>query len=129
MNWDDKLAELAQKWVDGCTFEHSGGSLTSEFGYGENLAAGTGEQDIAGAVSGWVDEEKAWNPSNPVFSMETGHFTQVVWKGTTTIGCAYKDCPSSTGPFGDGYGPTWRLHSCMYTPPGNFGGEYEKNVG
>lgn len=32
--------------------------------------------------------------NNPGFSMATGHFTQVVWKGTTQVGCAVQTCPS-----------------------------------
>ncbi|KAH7107821.1 CAP domain-containing protein [Auriculariales sp. MPI-PUGE-AT-0066] len=128
VTWDDNLAALAQQWVNGCTFEHSGGSLTSDFGYGENLAAGTGEYQIGDAVTSWVNEQDKYDYNNPGFSMDTGHFTQVVWKSTTAIGCAYADCPSSTGPFGDGYGPTWRLHSCMYTPPGNYADQYGDNV-
>lgn len=125
VGWDDNLAQLAQQWVNGCTFEHSGGSLSSE-GYGENLAAGTGEYQIADAVTSWVNEGQQYDPNNPEQG-GTGHFTQVVWKSTTMIGCAYADCPAGSGPFDASFGD-WRLHSCMYTPPGNFLGQYPENV-
>ena len=64
--------------------------------------------------------------NNQGFSMDTGHFTQVVWKGSNKIGCAYADCPAG-GLFDASYGP-WRLISCMYNPPGNYEGQYEQNV-
>lgn len=39
--WNETLATGAQKWADKCHYAHSGGSLF-DFGYGENIAAGTG---------------------------------------------------------------------------------------
>lgn len=127
VTWDDNLAALAQQWVNGCKFEHSGGSLSSDFGYGENLAAGTGEYPIADAVTSWVNEGSTYDYNNPGFSMDTGHFTQVVWKSTTAIGCAYQDCPNAGAVFPN-YDGNWRIHSCMYTPPGNMEGDYPNNV-
>jgi hypothetical protein len=41
------------------------------------------------ATQAWYDEIKDYDWENPGFSMETGHFTQVVWKGTTKVGFGY----------------------------------------
>jgi len=47
-----------------------------------------------------------------VFSSETGHYTQVVWKSTTHLGCA-----------------TYGRHLvCQYGPSGNFKGRFTQNV-
>jgi hypothetical protein len=51
------------------------------------------------------------------FSGATGHFTQVVWKGTTKLGCGSNpSCGMKT-------------YVCQYTPPGNVMGEFADNVG
>lgn len=63
-------------------------------------------------VNMWGGERTKYNYNNPGFSSATGHFTQVVWKKTTSFGCAYKSCPGSTG----------TLVACEYSPPGNIVG-------
>ncbi|KAH9064170.1 PR-1-like protein [Lactarius vividus] len=118
LTWSDALSSKAQQWADGCHFEHSGGTLGR---FGENLAAGTGSgYTIATAVKSWTDEVSDYDPSNPVAS----HFTQVVWKATTQVGCAVKDC---SGIFDPKFGIA-HFHVCEYSPPGNVDGEYADNV-
>ena len=55
----------------------------------ENLAAGSGSYTVSDGIDGWNAEAKDYNPQNPTFS----HFTQVVWKGTKEVGCAFVTCP------------------------------------
>ncbi len=50
------------------------------------------------------------------FSMDTGHFTQVVWRGTAEVGCGTMTC---------GGMDVW---VCNYDPPGNMEGDYAANV-
>lgn len=69
------------------------------------------------ATQAWYDEIKDYDWENPGFSMDTGHFTQVVWKGTTKVGFGYAQSQS-----GDEY------VVAEYDPPGNYEGEYEDNV-
>lgn len=56
------------------------------------------------------------------FSEETGHFTQLVWKGTREVGCAAVDC-GLTDPDGDGEKKWSRAQGwyvvCEYMPGGN----------
>lgn len=40
------------------------------------------------------NEYSQYNYNYPGFSEATGHFTQVVWKATTQLGCAVKVCGS-----------------------------------
>lgn len=59
--------------------------------------------------------------SNLGFSMQTGHFTQVVWKASTEIGVGIATYPDSQ------YGH--RTVVCInYRPPGNYLGQFEQNV-
>ncbi|KAF8267771.1 CAP domain-containing protein [Lactarius quietus] len=110
LTWSDDLSNTAQQWADGCVFKHSDGQ------YGENLAAGTGDYTIADAVGDWAAEVSQYDPNNPVYS----HFTQIVWKSTTQVGCAVQNC---SGIFDASYGPA-QYYVCEYNPPGNVIGEF-----
>ncbi|KAG1462416.1 hypothetical protein G6F56_005521 [Rhizopus delemar] len=113
LKWNKKLASYAQKWSNGCVFEHSQGQ------YGENLGLGYANWGQL-ITSGWYDEYKDYDYNNPGFGMDTGHFTQVVWKGTTEIGCGVKVC--------DNLGKGYKLYTCSYNAPGNYEGEFAANV-
>lgn len=67
----------------------------------------------------WYDEINYYNFNNPGFGQKTGHFTQVVWLGTTDLGCGL--AISKTNKI---YG------SCNYSPSGNYIGadQFRKNV-
>jgi uncharacterized protein YkwD len=116
LRWSPEVAAVAQRWANGlaargCVMEHSHGN------YGENLAMIGGGQLTAGqVVAMWYDEVALYNFSRPGFSMQTGHFTQVVWRGTSKIGCAKAAC--------DG-GEVW---VCNYDGPGNWEGAFPSNV-
>ncbi|MBL9020177.1 MAG: hypothetical protein JNL83_38685 [Myxococcales bacterium] len=116
LTWSPKLAQVAQQWANslrdqGCKFAHSGGS------YGENLAAGTtGAMDPESVVAMWYDEVKGYSFQQPGFSMQTGHFTQVVWRSTTQIGCGMAQCKGND------------IWVCEYDPPGNWEGRYKQEV-
>lgn len=56
-----------------------------------------------------------------------GHFSQVVWNGSTTVGCATQQCSSGVSNTGDGVPPY--LTVCNYKGPGNVQGEYDINIG
>eukprot|EP00961_Rhodomonas_salina_P022602 303698-Rhodomonas_salina.1 len=45
-----------------------------------------------------------------------GHFTQVVWKGSTKLGCGSASCANG------------QIVVCQYDPTGNFIGQYSANV-
>jgi len=114
--WSDKLAKVAQKWVDtlvkkGCAFEHSGSD------YGENLAAGTaGAMSPDAVVDMWYREVDRYDFKHGGFSMDTGHFTQLVWKSTKRVGCGMRTCKGLD---------VW---VCNYDPAGNWERQYRQNV-
>ena len=58
----------------------------------ENIAAGTGTFTVTDAINAWTSESSSYDPNNPVAS----HFTQVVWKGSTQLGCAVFTCAPGT---------------------------------
>jgi len=116
LTWSAELAATAQEWADGlvargCVLEHSRSTL------GENLAmATTGALDAESAVQQWYREHERYRYRPGGFSMETGHFTQVVWVGTRTLGCGTATCQGM------------EIWVCNYDPPGNVEGEYRTHV-
>ena len=118
LTWSDALASSAQSWADtlkadGCALAHS-----TDNGYGENLFFGgpPGAFELLGAVDTWYSEVKHYDYGSPGFSMQTGHFTQVVWRGTKEVGCGAATCVG-----GD-------IVVCNYYPAGNVQNEFKTNV-
>ena len=51
-----------------------------------------------------------------------GHYTQIVWRSTTEVGCGLRVCTTGS-PFDSHPGATWTMVVCDYRPPGNFRGQ------
>lgn len=88
---------------------------------GENLAENFVTPTIA--IDAWAGEESKYNYKKAEFSDAAGHFTQLVWKNTTTVGCGAMNCTNSDSNGANG----WYL-VCEYDPPGNFIGQFKGNV-
>ncbi|CAE6428659.1 unnamed protein product [Rhizoctonia solani] len=116
LTWATDLSAAAAKWAGNCVWEHSQGQIGD---FGENLAAGTG-LGAAAAVKMWTDEASEYNPANPQYS----HFTQVVWKATTEVGCAVRTCNNLFS----GNSGAVEFHVCEYRAPGNVIGQFAENV-
>lgn len=86
--------------------------------YGENLYASLGVI-VTGSlpVKAWYDEINSYDFKASTFSVDTGHFTQIVWKNTMLLGVGIAKSIS---------GRTYV--AANYAPPGNFLGEFMKNV-
>ncbi|KAG2484001.1 hypothetical protein HYH03_017168 [Edaphochlamys debaryana] len=115
LTWSDDLAKASQGWADKCIFEHSR-SRTN----GENLAALSGTRNsaqVASSVGMWTGEVCYYNFDRPGFDSLTGHYTQVVWKGTQQIGCGYRYCEDGLDSFSSRESG---ILVCQYYPPGNW---------
>lgn len=101
--WNYTLASASLEYAESCVMSHSDGS-----GYGETLAAGT-STDPTFYISLWYNEGSNYNYNQPGFSEATGHFTQLVWVATTSVGCGFSS--------GCGQYPDYLV--CRYSPAGN----------
>lgn len=114
--WSDSLASGAQNWADQMAADnqmrHSGTP-----GVGENLAVGWGNQASTDTLVGmWIKEKSYYAPGVfPAVSSNgnwhsVGHYTQMIWKRTTEVGCGEAKVASSEflvcryGPAGNVYG-------------------------
>ena len=66
------------------------------------------------------DYDYASNTCNAPPDRTCGHYTQIVWRSSTLVGCAYARCTQNS-PF-SGF-PTWDFWVCDYSPPGNWVGQ------
>ncbi len=116
LRWSNELSRAAQRWADKlargrCTLEHS------DTAFGENLAAGTSSAFSPDAiVQMWYRELEDYRFARGSFSMKTGHFTQLVWRSTSMVGCGVSEC--------DGL----EVWVCNYDPPGNVDGMFREEV-
>lgn len=92
-----------------------------------NIAQGTylGAGNLSAVISNmWYNSEVNLFPAYGQKDLDTsgesfqgwGHFSQVVWDGTTAIGCGSAKCNPGTS-IGSGY-----FVACMYYPPGRSSG-------
>lgn len=88
---------------------------------GENLASGY--PNASASIIAWGAERDSYNFKKGDFDTKTGHFTQLVWKNTTSVGCGRTEC---NGKGGDD-APGWYV-VCEYWPHGNVIGQFQDNV-
>jgi hypothetical protein len=119
LQWDPALAASAAAY--GPTLARLGrlkhSPKTWRPGERENLWMGTrGAFSPEQMVGNWISEKAYYRPGTFPRVSRTGrwddvaHYTQVVWSGTTRVGCAIHS---------DG---RWDYLICRYSPPGNIEG-------
>jgi len=130
LGWDDALSTVAANYAALCVWEHNANrsddyAAAGGSGYvGENLYLVAGFTPVPDdAISDWASESVSYdygaNACDP--GAVCGHYTQVVWAGTTSVGCAAHLCPSI-----DVGGDVWTnatIVVCDYAPGGNYAGE------
>ncbi len=115
--WSNTLAADAKSWAEHLakigTLQHSTGN-----GYGENLSfrsdsRGPSAISTASLLQGWVNEKNGYSvhPFQWPGDKAQGHYTQMVWKTTTKIGCGIATSGNSV------------YLACQYTPQGNIQGK------
>lgn len=129
--WNETLAATALKIAQSCVYAHD--TDTDGGGYGQNIGAGSPPSDVGSMITNMMYNGEIgyyplpWGEDSPNMSNfeQWGHFSQIVWKDTTSIGCATYECSTLENVSSD-VEPYFTV--CNYYPAGNYQGEYS-NVG
>lgn len=79
---------------------------------------GFGIGSCSNAVNGWASEVANWAPGSNDWNPAAGHFTQIVWRSTTAVGCGVADC-----------GGRGQFLVCQYNPAGEMALGLAKKAG
>ncbi len=116
--WSDDLEAESRAWAEELIATGRFAHDPSMHGHGENLWAGWGGRAFTPEemVGEWIAKKAQYRPG--VFPnvsrtgdwVDVGHYTQVVWSGTTHVGCAVASRGDRS------------ILACRYSPPGNIDG-------
>jgi len=145
LKWSDSLAADAQSWanelvklnqgkfINEAQSQHAPGNKAENIasGYGASSSGEVSPPSTASLVQGWVNEKQYWKggtfgspDSCQAPGKEPGkgcgHYTQVVWRTTTEVGCGIA---TDSGKTSDGLPGKWYALVCRYSPEGNWEGE------
>jgi pathogenesis-related protein 1 len=110
MTFNFAASEKARVWAANCDFMHN----PNHDPFGENIAWGTGPALSPTDVTElWAAEVSDYDYAHDTCAsgQMCGHYTQIVWRGTTSVGCSRAQC-----------GNTW-FWVCDYFPAGNVIGQ------
>ncbi|KAJ4402395.1 hypothetical protein N0V91_007260 [Didymella pomorum] len=133
--WNQTVANTAAQAANTCNFAHY---IPAGAGQGQNLFTVSGQyfNVTAGITESWYKGE--FQAMLPYFGQASipddvfhnvGHLTQVLWKGTTSVGCVSIDCGANMIVGGVGGSTLNKYTVCNYYPAGNVGTQYAINVG
>ena len=114
------MASIAAQIAASCVYAHE--TSTGGGGYGQNIGAGAAPADIPAMITNEMyNDEIGFYPgygSEPDMSNfeKWGHYSQIVWKSTTAVGCATQYCPNGLANTGGDVSPYFTV--CNYSPPG-----------
>jgi len=127
--WDTDIEARAQSWADNGVYAHSTSDFREQQGEycGENIAWGYPSRSGFDSTQAWyneiVDTEGGLGLTDTMYGPggeALGHYTQIVWKGSTRLGC------------GVGRATTQNLEGdfwvCQYCKGGNYQGQFADNV-
>ena len=123
LEWDEGLAAYAQRWAEHlannnqCRMQHRSGAQREGVSYGENIFWGSSADAFSplDASESWYSEKEKYRYArlNEENWYPAGHYTQMVWRKTSSMGAGMAVCPNGA-----------LIVVANYNPPGNYMGEY-----
>lgn len=131
LHWSGQMATYAQQWANhlaannGCKMQHRTQAHADKLEAGENIYWASPVRWTDGRLEiqritpskvtlDWASEKPDYNyATNTCRSgAQCGHYTQIVWRSTTEVGCGMALCPDKA-----------QIWVCNYNPAGNWVGE------
>lgn len=126
LEWSNELADIAKDWVYAlqenyeCRMVHSRmPDLGENLYWGSSVRYPYGRREIQNVrpfdvINAWAEERHYYNHNRNrcAYGKVCGHYTQLIWRDTTKVGCANIICPDKS-----------QVWSCNYNPPGNYVGQ------
>lgn len=126
LRWSPTIADIAQMRADELKITHTCKLIHSNrTGLGENLfwaspiSYSDGRSEVqtltpTKVIGSWGSEKKYYSyiTNTCAAGKVCGHYTQIVWKNTTEIGCGKAVCPDNS-----------QIWICNYKPAGNIIGQ------
>ncbi|CAF0939479.1 unnamed protein product [Adineta ricciae] len=115
-----RAQQQAQRLADSNGMSQSRPSDLGQNMFMKSVFGGRTNEKIHGdeVANEWYRGGKSYNYNRGGFSMETGSFTQLVWKNSQRIGVGIAYTADGQTEYVIAY----------YSPPGNFGNQYRENV-
>jgi hypothetical protein len=128
LEWNETLALQAARHASRCSWgqnpnlqKQCGGA-----GCGQNIAASLSKTPPASnaGYGQWAEEESRWTCSTKdggtCINGNCDQWKQIIWRGTTQVGCAKAQCAAPPGGSCFSY---WSYFVCDYSGPGNIVGQ------
>ncbi|WP_232668652.1 CAP domain-containing protein [Pseudonocardia sp. TRM90224] len=126
VTWDAGVAAVAQDWANQQAAKMKAGQAAPVHRpnnqYGENLQWAWATPNAPNPaptvpVTSWANEKPFYNyaTNSCAAGKQCKHYTQIVWKATTKIGCGRATWTVGT--------KNWILWVCNYSPKGNISGQ------
>lgn len=117
--WSEELEDEARGWAEELIATGRFAHDPSMHGHGENLWTGWGGRSFTPEemVGEWIAEKSNFRPgvfprvSRSANWTDVGHYTQLIWPGSTHVGCAIVTRADRS------------VLACRYAPPGNIDGQ------
>ena len=111
LQWSNVLAAFSQKWAD-TLLAKGRPAHNPNSPYGENIFVSGIGSSPSSVVREWASESRDYIYRTNACRTDCGHYTQIVWRHTTKVGCAVAR------------GSHREFWVCSYDPPGNYLNEW-----
>jgi len=130
--WNATQALYAQQLAQTCVYGHS--NAQGDGNYGQNIGAGFTAEQIPVMITNSMYNMEINNYPGPYgsdnipFTLDSfrgwGHYSQIVWRDTTSVGCYTQRCDGGLANTGGNIPPLFTV--CNYWPPGNVQGQWSR---